>query len=134
MLYQHLTEQILAAFYEVYNTLGMGFLEKVYENALLQELRTRGLRVEPQVPIPVHYKNVIVGMYYADLVVEDKIIIEIKAVETLHPSHEAQLLNYLRATDKEVGLLLNFGPRPKFIRRVWSNRRKHGLSQSSTST
>ncbi len=134
MLYQHLTEQILAAFYEVYNTLGMGFLEKVYENALLQELRARGLRVEPQVPIPVHYKNVIVGMYYADLVVEDKIIIEIKAVETLHPSHEAQLLNYLRATDKEVGLLLNFGPRPKFIRRVWSNRRKHGLSQSSTST
>jgi len=128
MLHQTLTNQILSAFYEVYNTLGPGFLEKVYENALLHELQQRGLRVEAQTPIPVYYKGAPVGVYYADLVVEGKVIIEIKAIDALHPVHEAQLLNYLKATDKEVGLLLNFGPKPKFIRRVWSNKRKHRSS------
>ena len=128
MLYKSITDSILAAFYEVYHALGAGFLEKVYENALLIELRQRGLEVAQQVPIPVRYKGVPVGEYYADLLVAQKVIVEIKAVERLTNVHEAQLLHYLKATDKEVGLLLNFGPKPQIIRRIWTNDRKPNLS------
>ena len=94
--------------FEVYRILGHGFLEKVYERALLKELKAKGLKVQAQVPIQVHYKGEIVGDYYADLVVEDKVIIELKAQESLSKAYDAQLLNYLKATKIQVGLLVNF--------------------------
>ena len=103
-----ITYSINGAVFEVNRILGNGFLEKVYENALALELHQRGLRAESQVPIYVHYKDRIVGEYFADLVVEDKIIIEIKCVDELTSKHEAQLLNYLKATGYPVGLLVNF--------------------------
>jgi len=109
LLHADLTERILQAFYTVYNALGYGFLEKVYENALTVELRRRGLQVEQQVPIRVYYAGEPVGEYFADLGVEGKVILELKAAEAISPAHEAQLLNYLRATGMSVGLLLNFG-------------------------
>jgi GxxExxY protein len=124
--YKHseITEQIIAAFYTVYNTLGYGFLEKVFENALVIELRRRGLRVVQQMPITVYYTGEVVGEYFADLLVADLIIVEIKAVKALLVEHEAQLLNYLKATPYEVGLLLNFGPKPEHKRRAFENTRK----------
>jgi GxxExxY protein len=124
--YKHseLTDAIINAFYHVYNTLGYGFLEKVYENALVMELRQRGYRAEQQVPIKVFYEGAPVGDYYADLVVNGLIILELKAAETLAPEHEAQLLNYLRATDMEVGLLLNFGPKPQVRRKIYETVRR----------
>ena len=120
-LHSELSEQILASYYKVYNTLGFGFLEKVYENSLMIELTERNLLCYQQQPIEVRYFEAIVGEYYADLVVENKIIIELKAVEKLMPEHEAQLVNYLRATNMEVGLLLNFGKKPEIKRRVLTN-------------
>ena len=117
-LHSELSGEILNAFFNVYNTLGYGFLENVYENALLIELKKLGLNCRQQQPIEVFYDEEKVGVYYADIVVEDKIIIELKAAETLVPRHEAQLVNYLRATDIEVGLLLNFGKSPQHKRRV----------------
>jgi len=124
--YKHseITEQIIAAFYAVYNTLGYGFLEKVFENALVIELRRRGLRVVQQMPITVYYTGEVVGEYFADLLVADLVIVEIKAVKALLVEHEAQLLNYLKATPYEVGLLLNFGPKPEHKRRAFENTRK----------
>ena len=124
--YKHseITEQIIAAFYTVYNTLGYGFLEKVFENALVIELRRRGLRVVQQMPITVYYTGEVVGEYFADLLVADLVIVEIKAVKALLVEHEAQLLNYLKATPYEVGLLLNFGPKPEHKRRAFENTRK----------
>ena len=124
--YKHsaLTEQIIACFYAVYKTLGYGFLEKVYENALCIELSNHGLSVVQQRPISVWYANQIVGEYFADLVVEDLVLVEIKAVKSLLDEHEAQLLNYLKATPYEVGLLLNFGPKPEQKRRSFENNRK----------
>ena len=104
----------------MYNALGYGFLEKVYENALLLELRRRGLQVEQQTPIKVYYAGQVVGEYFADLLVEGKVIVELKAAEAISPAHEAQLLNYLKATGISVGLLLNFGPRPEFRRKVFT--------------
>jgi len=124
MKYQEITDRIICSFYNVYNGLGYGFLEKVYGNALLIELECCDLSVTPQSEIEVFYRNRIVGKYYADLVIENKIIVELKAVKTFLPEHEAQLLNYLKATDIEVGLLLNFGPTPKVIRKVFDNHRK----------
>ena len=103
-----LTYQINGAVFEVNQVLGAGFLEKVYENALLKELKIRGLEVESQTPLTVRYKGVSVGEYFADLVVEGKIILELKAVESLTKAHEAQILNYLKATGCKVGLLVNF--------------------------
>ena len=103
-----LTYLINGAIFEVNRGLGAGFLEKVYENALLLELNERGLRAENQVPIKVKYKGKEVGEYFADIVVEDSIILEIKAVESLQKVHEAQLLNYLRAAGYKIGLLINF--------------------------
>ena len=113
-----LTGQIINAFYEVYNTLGFGFLEKVYENALKHELEKRGFKVEQQAKIQVSYDKVIVGDYFADLMVDNIVIVEIKTAKTIDEAHKAQLLNYLRATSKPVGLVLNFGPSPQVSRRV----------------
>ncbi len=103
-----LTYKINGAVYEVNKELGSGFLEKVYEKALLLELSDRGIKAESQVPIKVEYKGKEVGDYYADIIVEKKVILEIKAVEALKKIHEAQLLNYLKATGYKIGLLINF--------------------------
>ena len=124
MLHGELTNKIIGAFYKVYNTLGHGFLEKVYENSLKIELRRLGLKVEQQKNIKVNYEGYEVGEYFADLIVNDDVIIELKAAQSICEEHEAQLLNYLRATDKEVGLLFNFGKEAKFIRKVYSNKNK----------
>ncbi len=125
-LYKHsdITEQILAAFYAVYSTLGYGFLEKVYVNALKIELEKRGFKANKEFEIKVHYLGQVVGEYYADLIVADAVIVEVKAVKVLTQEHEAQLLNYLKATPYEVGLLLNFGPKPEQKRRSFDNDRK----------
>jgi len=122
--YKELTEEIIAAFYEVYNDLGFGFLEKIYQNSMYFELLDRGMKVEAQKPINVYRKNRRVGEYFADLVVNDLIIIELKAAELLTTKHEAQLVNYLKATDVEVGLLFNFGVEPEFERKFWENHLK----------
>ena len=103
-----LTYAINGAIFEVNRVLGPGFLEKVYQNALMVELKSRGLKAESQVPITVHYKDNVVGEYIADILVEDKVILELKTVERLDKIHEAQLLNYLRATGIQIGLLVNF--------------------------
>ena len=127
LLHRELTEQIIQAYYHVYNTLGYGFLEKVYENALAIALRKQGLTVEQQVPVSVFFEGVLVGEYFADLRVNGLVIVEAKAVESVHSAHEAQLLNYLRATLVEVGLLLNFGQKPEFHRKLLTNDRKASL-------
>lgn len=119
-----LTDKIINAFYRVYNLLGYGFLEKLYENALMIELNGCRLKAVAQAPISVSYKDQLVGEYYADILVEDKVILEIKAAKSLTPEHEAQLLNYLKATEIEVGLLLNFGPQPEIKRKSFNNNRK----------
>lgn len=117
---KELTYQINGAVYEVNKVLGGGFLEKIYENALLFEMRKRGLKAESQVPITVRYKGEIVGDYFADIIVEGQVILEIKAIESLIRIHEAQLLNYLRATGITIGLLVNFKHPKAVIRRlVW---------------
>ncbi len=125
-LYKHsdITEQILAAFYTVYLTLGYGFLEKVYVNALKIELEKRGLKVAKEFEIKVRYTGHIIGEYFADLIVSEAVIVEVKAVKVLIQEHEAQLLNYLKATPYEVGLILNFGPKPEQKRRSFDNNRK----------
>ena len=123
-LYGDLTEQIIKAFYQVYNTLGYGFLEKVYENALLVELAEMGLYVEQQKKVDVYYKDNNVGYYLSDLIVDSKLIVEIKAAEAICLEHECQLINYLKASDKEIGILLNFGKSPSFKRKIFSNKNK----------
>lgn len=120
-LHSEITSNILKAFFNVYNKLGFGFLEKVYENAMLIELKKLGLNVEKQRPIKVYYDNELVGEYFADIIVNDLVIIELKAAETLIEAHEAQLINYLRATEIEVGLLLNFGKEPQHKRKIFTN-------------
>ena len=124
LLHKDLTDLILKTYYEVYNELGYGFLEKVYQNALYFELKNKGLDVVPQKKIKVYYKNIEVGDYYADLMINDTIILELKAAEYIVEEFENQLLNYLRGTDCEVGLLLNFGKKPEFRRKVFENKRK----------
>jgi GxxExxY protein len=126
--HSQLTEQILKAFYAVYRELGFGFLEKVYENAMAIELRNLGLQVKQQVSIEVAYKDQVIGRYDADLVINDLVIVELKSAQTLTDAHQAQLLNYLKATRIEVGLLLNFGPRAEFKRKAFDNSRKGSLS------
>jgi len=116
-----LTEAIIGAFYDVYNTLGYGFLEKVYENALKLELNKRQFKVESQRPIRVYYDGIVVGEYFADLLVEDTVLLELKSVEKLRVEHEMQLFHYLKATGIELGLLLNFGPKPEVKRKIWTN-------------
>ncbi len=124
--YKHkdVTEKVIGAFYTVYNTLGYGFLEKVYENALLIELAKMGISAIAQSPLQVFYDSKIVGEYFADIFVENCLILEIKATKNLILEHEAQLLNYLKATNIEVGLLLNFGPKPEVKRKAFDNSRK----------
>ena len=121
MLHSGVTDRVLRACYDVYNELGYGFLEKVYENSLAIALRRDGFEVQQQAPISVRFAGEIVGEYFADLVVANLVIVEIKAIERLAAPHDAQLLNYLKATDHEVGLLLNFGPEPEFKRKVMTN-------------
>ena len=116
-----LTEKIIKAFYKIYNTLGYGFLEKIYENAMMLELKNLEISVISQAPIEVLYESHIVGEYFADILVDKKVIVEIKASKNLIEEHEAQLLNYLKATNIEVGLLLNFGPKPEIKRKAFSN-------------
>ena len=123
-----LTDKILGAFFKVYNTLGYGFAEKVYENALAIELRKLGLKVEQQKGIIVYYNGQVVGDYVADIITGDAVLLELKAVRSLAEEHEAQLLNYLKATAIEVGLLLNFGPKPEYRRKVYDNERKGTLA------
>lgn len=121
LLHKEITEKIIKAFYNVYNTLGYGFLEKVYENALLIELRKMELFCSSQEQIKVYYEDEQVGFYIADIIVNDCVIIEVKATEALCEEHEFQLINYLKATEIEVGLLLNFGKKPQFKRKVFQN-------------
>lgn len=125
-----ITEQIIGAFYDVYNQLGFGFLEKVYENALAIELKERGHNVRQQFGILVRYRGQIVGEYFADLVIDEKVLVEVKSVRKLLDVHEAQLLNYLKATPYEVGLLLNFGREADVQRRVYDNDKKPNLRQN----
>ena len=125
MLYQDLSDKIIKCFYEVYNILGYGFLEKVYENALTHELRKAGSQVQQQHNITIYYD---VGEYYTDIIVEDKIILELKAAEAICEEHEFQLINYLKATEIEVGLLLNFGKKPEIKRKIFTNDRKSILN------
>ena len=124
LIHQELTDIILKCFYTVYNRLGYGFLEKVYENAMIHELSKNELSCSKQVPIRVLYDEKVVGDYYADIIVENCVIIELKASEVLAEEHELQLLNYLKATDKEVGLLLDFGKKPAFKRKIFTNDKK----------
>ena len=123
--YKDVTDKIIQTFYNVYNELGFGFLENVYQNALYFELLDKGFQVEPQKAIDVYYQTHIVGKYKADLIVNDIIILELKAVEYLVEEHELQLINYLKATNKEVGLLLNFGMKPEIRRKAFDNNRKN---------
>lgn len=125
--FQHseVTSKIIKAYYKVFNKMGYGFLEKVYENALLIELRRAGLICAAQMPIQVYYDQQEVGYYIADIIVDHKVIIEIKAAESLCEEHEVQLVNYLRATDLEVGILLNFGKKAEFKRKVFSQEYKN---------
>jgi GxxExxY protein len=124
-LHKELTDKIIQSFYNVYNGLGFGFLENVYQNALYIELMQKGFQTEAQKPIRVYYKNQIVGKYIADIVVNNKVILELKAVEHLIPEHEYQLLNYLKATEIEIGLLLNFGMKPEIRRKIITNNNKN---------
>jgi GxxExxY protein len=121
MLHADVTDGIIKAFYKVYNSLGYGFLERVYENALLIELTSSGFQAVQQLPIQVFYEQQLVGEYFADILVNDLVILELKAAENIRDEHIAQLTNYLKATGKEVGLLLNFGVKPEFKRIVFSN-------------
>lgn len=122
--HKELTEKIIKAFYTVYNELGYGFLEKVYQNSLFLELRGMGLGVEAQKKTKVFYKGFEVGDYYPDLIVDGSVILELKAAECIVDEFENQILNYLRATDIEVGLLLNFGKKPEIRRKVFDNELK----------
>jgi len=121
---QELIDIILTQFYRIYNDLGYGFLERVYQNALYFALVEQGLKCEAEKPIKVFHDGHVVGDYRADLLVENCVILELKACEELNTAHEAQLINYLKATEIEVGYLLNFGKKAKFSRKVYSNKRK----------
>ena len=124
-IHSEMTDLIIKAFYNVYNKLGYGFLEKVYENGMMIELKRLGLNAEKQKQLKVFYDEFEIGEYYADIIVNDCVIVELKAAEAICPEHEAQLVNYLKATDIEVGLLLNFGKEPKFKRRVLTSEFKN---------
>ena len=118
-VHSEVTGEVIGAAYAVYNTLGHGFLEKVYENALVVEMGKRGVRVQTQTPIEIRYAGQVVGEYVADLIVEGKVIVEVKAMKALDGVAEAQVLNYLRATGLKVGLLINFGPEVEIKRLIF---------------
>jgi GxxExxY protein len=122
--HSELTEKIIGVFYDVFNELGHGFLQSTYAEALAIALEESGLRTAREAPVPVWFRGRKVGQYYADLIVEGLVLLELKAARALESAHEAQLLHYLRATDIEVGLLLNFGLRPRFRRLLYDNERK----------
>lgn len=124
MLEEQLTGRIIKVFYKVYNVLGHGFIESIYHNSMILELVDQGFSVETEKPIKVFYGGRIVGSFSADLLIDSKILIELKAKESIHPAHEAQLTNYLRATEIELGLLFNFGRKPEFKRKYFSNENK----------
>ena len=123
MLHKEITDKVLRAFYDVYNELGCGFLERVYQNSMMIELRKKGLEAEEERKVEVHYGENIVGTFFADITVDGKVILELKACEELRDQHKNQLINYLKASDLEIGLLLNFGPEPTFKRVIFSNRK-----------
>ena len=127
ILHKSITDIILKVYYEVYNELGYGFLEKVYQNAMYFELQSLGYKVEAQKQIKVYFKKQLVGEYYSDLLVEDKVIVELKATELLMNVHVAQIMNYLKGTPIEVGLLLNFGEKPEFKRFIYTNDRQSNI-------
>ena len=131
MKHKELTAKIIECAYKVHNTLGFGFLETVYQNSFLIELIKVGLRSEKEKKIQVYYDNQLVGDYMADIIVEDKVILELKSVKDLHPAHEAQLINYLKATGLEVGLLINFGESVEIKRKVFSHQKKTVKSAKS---
>jgi GxxExxY protein len=128
-----ITEKIIGAFYDVYNELGFGFLESVYHKAMLIALVDLGLSVETQVNLPVFFRGHLVGDFFADILVERAVILELKAADELASAHDSQLLNYLKASSAGVGLLLNFGPRPRFKRLVFDNERKRSRPKIESS-
>ena len=125
LLHKELTERIIKVFYDVYNELGYGFLEKVYQNSMYLELLEQGFNVEANKQIKVYYKGNQVGLYYADLLIENKVILELKTSNAIIDEYENQILNYLKSTEIEVGLLLNFAVKPEFKRKVFNNSRKN---------
>lgn len=125
LLHQDITDKVIKTFYEVYNELSFGFLERVYQNAMYFELKAQGFYCEAEKPIKVYYKNLLVGEYRADIIIENKVILELKASPTLVYENELQLINYLKATEIEVGLLLNFGQKPEFKRKIFTNEKKN---------
>ncbi len=129
-LHGELTHRILVTFFAVYNELGAGFLESVYRVALSRALQEEGLRVEQEWPVDVFFTHAVVARFHADLVVDQRLVLQLKAVRTLLPEHNAQLIHYLRATTFEVGLLLNFGKSPEFKRLVYSNGHKKSILPS----
>jgi GxxExxY protein len=130
LLHKELTSEIIKAFYNVYNELGYGFLEKVYEESLLIELNLLKINCTSQQKVKVLYKDYEVGNYIPDILVENKIIVEVKAVEAIAPEHEVVLVNYLKATNNEVGLLINFGPKPQYVRRVLTKEYLKNIKQN----
>jgi GxxExxY protein len=122
--YANLSSDIIKCFYEVYNELGRGFLESVYQNAMMIRFQEYFIPAEKEIKIKVFFHEKVVGNFRADIIVDNKILIEIKAVKKIIPEHEAQLLNYLRATEIEVGLILNFGDEPTYSRKIYDNIRK----------
>lgn len=131
--YQVLSRRIIGVFFEVYNELGHGFLESVYERAFEVALVSKGLRVLRQIKVPVWFRGEKIGLFEADMLVENCVLLELKGVRCLDKAHEAQLLNYLRATDIEVGLLFNFGVKPEFKRMAFDNSRKRPKATSPIS-
>lgn len=125
MKHGDITRRVIGVFYDVYNELGYGFLESVCQRAMWRALQAEGLAAEMELGVTVWFRGHPVGFFRADLVVENAILVELKCARSLDPAHEAQILNYLRATSLEVGLLLNFGPKPEIRRFVLDNRRKH---------
>jgi len=124
LLHRDLTEKVIGTFYEVYGELGCGYLESVCHAGMAIALRESGLAVLECPPMEVHFRGQIIGQFTPDLVIDRRLIVEIKSGLAFHPAHEAQLLNYLRVSDIEVGLLLNFGPKPQYLRRILTNDRK----------
>jgi GxxExxY protein len=121
----NLTDAIIGAFYDVYNSLGHGFLEQVYEKALAHELRKRGYNIAQQAPLAVYYDDITIGTFYADLLVNELIVVEIKTAITISAAHKAQLVHYLKALHLEVGLVLNFGPSAQFSRQICTSHDKY---------
>lgn len=132
LIHGELTNRILKTFFQVYNELGTGFLESIYRVAFARALRDSGLQVEPEWPIEVFFRGEVIGRFQADVVVEDLVIVELKAVRLLLPEHQAQVIHYLRASPIEVGLLLNFGKSPQFKRFAYSNANKGPLFPRSS--